>query len=100
MNVAQTIIDQIKAMDRMALMAWGARGFVGGKVDGDNDGVMFKVNGTKTKRGSKIMVVLNEGKDLYEVKLFHIYKMTVKYDATETDVYAEDLVEIIDSMVG
>lgn len=99
MEVAQIILQQIKALNYWALGSWGARDYVGGKIYDGNEGIKFKVNGTKTKRGSWIMITLN-GKDLYDIRLYRIYKMEVIWEKEENDVFCEDLVEIIDSMVG
>jgi hypothetical protein len=40
------------------------------------------------------------GRDLYEIQFFRFRKMEVKYDKIVEDVYAEDMVGIIDNFVG
>jgi hypothetical protein len=99
MEVANTILQQIKALDFWALGAWGAKDYIGGKVDGKHEGVKFRVNGSKTKRGSWLMITLNAW-DTYDIKVYRIVKADVKYDHEIEGIYAEDLVRIIDGIVG
>jgi hypothetical protein len=94
MNVAQTIMSQLKAIDPMALFAWGAKDFVN-----TGTGLQFKTTGMTPYKGY-VQITLDEGKDLYVIKFFKIRKLEVKVDKTVEDVYAEDMVAIIDSFVG
>ena len=94
MNIAQTIFAQIKAIDPNAIIAWGAR-----EVMNMGDGLKFKTSGLTRYKGY-VYVKYNSGKDLYEVQFFRLRKLEVKYDEIVTDVYAEDLVSIIDRVVG
>ncbi len=75
-------------------MACGAREVVGGE-----DGLHFRVG--STRKLQKIVIKLN-GHDLYDVALVEIKRPS--YDVvtlkSETDVYAEDLSEIVYSMVN
>ncbi len=100
MEIAKTILEQIKCTDRWALGAWGANNYVGGKVDGENEGVKFKVSSTKTKRGTWVMITLDEGADLYNIKMYRILKTDVKYDYELEGIYCDQLVEILDSVIG
>jgi hypothetical protein len=99
MEIGKTILKQIQSLDSWALLAWGSNSFVGGKVDGFNDGIKFKVKGSKVKRGTWLMITLNTC-DLYDIVAFRVLKGSVKYDAREEGVYAEDLVRNINSIVG
>ena len=65
-NVAQEILSQIKAIDRHALMAWGAKDFVAGTKD-----LTFVVRGTKAGPGSKIAITL-EPDDTYKIELWAV----------------------------
>ena len=47
-----------------------------------------------------VYVKYNSGKDLYEIQFFRFRKMEVKYDKVVEDVFAEDLVSVIDGFVG
>lgn len=98
MTVAQTVRDQIKATDPMALMAWGAKDLV------DNGkGLRFKTSGMTPWKGY-VNIILDEGKDLYEVHFLRVRKVkgipTVKTDKVVTEVYCDQLVAVIDSFVG
>lgn len=93
MNVAKTILSQIKTLDSMALWAWGAKDLVAME-----DGLMFKSSGMVKNKG-KVVVKLN-GKDLYDVTFGKIRKFEYKELARIEDVFVEDLVTTIDGMVG
>lgn len=93
MNVAKTILSQIKTLDSMALWAWGAKDLVAME-----DGLMFKSSGMVKNKG-KVVVKLN-GKDLYDVTFGKIRKFEYKELARIEDVFVEDLVATIDGMVG
>lgn len=100
MEVGQVIFEQIKAIDKMALWAWGSKDFYGGKLMGEQEGLKFKIsNCPKAKRGSWVMILLN-GSDLYDITVYRIYKGEYKVDNEANDIYAEDLVRVIDNMVG
>ena len=108
--VARTILDQIKAFDRWALGAWGARNFlsfsgtsacVPGHDIGGRGGVRFRVRGTKPgmARCAGIVIGLN-GSDLYDVAAIRWNGTEVKVLAGASDVYFDNLVETINSFVG
>lgn len=94
MNTAQIILSQIKTLDPRALWAWGAKDLIN-----MGDGLKFKTSGMTPYKGY-VYIKYNEGKDLYEVQFFRFRKMEVKYDKKVEDVYAEDLVNVIDDFVG
>ncbi len=94
MIVQETILSQIKSLDKWALGAWGAREF-----KGSNDTLFFRINGTKLKAGW-IEVVLNRGTDTYTVRGIYQYDMKIKVRKEFNDVYCENLVQVIDSIVG
>lgn len=99
-TVGMVILSQIKAMDRMALMAWGANTFVQGKIYNNQEGIKFKCSGAKAKRGSWAMITLDEGTDTYNVYTYRILKGEVKWDNKEEDVYVDSLVQVLDSFIG
>lgn len=94
MNVAQTILSQIKTLDPMALPAWGAKDLLN-----MGDGLKFKTSGMTPYKGY-VYIKYKPVPDLYEVQFFRFRKMEVKMDKTVEDVYAEDLVSVIDNFVG
>lgn len=94
MDTAQIILSQIKALDPMALFAWGAKNLVN-----KGDGLQFKTSGMTPYKG-QVYIKYNEGKDLYEIQFFRVIKSSVKMVKVVEDVYAEDLVGIIDRFVG
>jgi len=100
MVVAKTILSQIKAVDGWALASWGAREYVGGKVYNNQEGIKFKVNGTKTKRGSFAIITLDEGQDLYNIYTMRLYKGELKIDNTLEGVFVDQLVETLDNFIG
>jgi hypothetical protein len=93
MNIAQTILSQIKALDPMALFAWGAKDLINME-----NGLKFKTTGITPYKGY-VYIKLN-GKDLYDIQFFKVRNLEVKTDKVVEDVYAEDLVRVIDGVVG
>lgn len=94
MNTAQVILMQIKTIDPLALMAWGAKDLIN-----MGDGLKFKTTGMTPYKGY-VYVKYHEGKDLYEVRFFRVRKLEVKVDKIVEDVYADSLVSVIDNFVG
>ena len=93
-NVATIIRDQIRAMDRNALMAWGARDLVAMK-----DGLKFKTTGMVKWKGY-VYVQYDEGRDLYNIIFAKVRKMEWKVQHRVDGVFFDQLVEIIDTQVG
>jgi hypothetical protein len=94
MTIAQTILSQIKTIDPMATFAWGAKDLVN-----MGDGLKFKTSGMVKWKGY-VYIKYNAGTDLYDIEFFRIRNFEIKTDKGITDVYAEDLVNVIDSVVG
>jgi hypothetical protein len=94
MTIAQTILSQIKTIDPMATFAWGAKDLVN-----MGDGLKFKTTGMVKWKGY-VYIKYNQGTDLYDIEFFRIRNFEVKNDKQMRDVFAEDLVNIIDSVVG
>lgn len=101
---AQTILGQIKALDRHALMAWGAKDYMStttgfqfnGKFE-SGAGVMFTVRGSNFK--GKIAIVYNS-LDTYDIFAFVIRKLEVKVKDVRRNVMVEDLVTTLDDLIG
>ena len=94
MSVAQTIRQQITTIDRSAFMAWGVKGMIA-----NTNGLQFKSTGMTRWKGW-VDVKYNEGTDLYDIDFFRIRAGKLIMDRKATDVYAEDLVHVIDAQVG
>lgn len=94
MNTAQVILQQIKTLDPRALFAWGAKDLVN-----MGDGLKFKTSGMVRWKGY-VHVKYNQGTDLYDIDFFRIRGAEVITDETVTDIYAENLIEVIDRRVG
>ena len=94
MTIAQTILSQIKTIDPRATWAWGAKEFVN-----MGDGLKFKTSGMVKWKGY-VYIKYNEGTDLYDIEFFRIRNCEIKCDKGMTDVFAEDLVRVIDTVVG
>lgn len=93
-STAQIILSQIETIDPRATWAWGAKEFVN-----MGNGLKFKTTGMVKYKGY-VFIKYNEGTDLYDIEFFRIRNLEVKTDKQYTDVYAEDLVDVIDSVVG
>lgn len=108
MQIAKTILEQIKFSDRSALMAWGAKQYLalGEEKRGERmqlGGVQFSVNGLKFK--GKVLVRLMAN-DTYVVEIgtintnprskeFGVWK--VKAEVKE--VYCDTLMQTIDGLI-
>lgn len=92
--IAQTIRQQIMAIDPLALIAWGARDFVN-----TGDGFKFRTSGMVRWKGW-VYVRYNEGTDLYDIEFFRIRGVKMTVDKRVDGVYVEMLVNVINSQVG
>ena len=94
MTIAQTILSQIKTIDPMAMPAWGAKDLMD-----MGDGLKFKSTGMCRWKG-QVYVRYNRGADAYDIEFFRVRAGTVKVDKVVNDVYAPELVSVIDAQVG
>jgi hypothetical protein len=94
MSVAQTIRQQINAIDRMAFFAWGVKTMIA-----NTNGLQFKSTGMARWKGW-VDVKYNEGTDLYDIDFFRFRAGKLIMDRKVADIFAEDLVATIDSQVG
>lgn len=94
-QIAQTILSQIKYTDRCALMAWGAKDFVALSENKEfQGGVRFKVNGLTFK--GWVLIELRWMDD-YTVTFINKKAVVVK---EVKEVYCDMLVEVIDFVEG
>lgn len=91
--VAHTILEQIKALDNMALWAWGANQFVAME-----NGVQFKIRTPKYKRGVMVRITLN-WMDTYDIKVIRVTKGKEKVLETAEDIYCDMLVDVLDRLI-
>ena len=94
MTIAQTIMNQIKTLDKMAFFAWGSKDFVA-----MNDGLKFNTSGMVRWKGY-VYVKYDEGKDLYNVIFAKIIKHEWKVQKQVDGVFFDQLIEVIDGQVG
>lgn len=94
MNTAQIILGQIKQLDKMALFAWGAKDLVN-----MGNGLKFKSSGMVKWKGY-VYIKYDEGQDLYNIDFFKIRKVNIVYTKQLEGVFAEDMVRLIDEVVG
>lgn len=93
MSVGKTIFAQIKAIDPMALFAWGAKDMVA-----MNDGFKFKTSGMVKWKGY-VYIKYDHNNDLYDVIFAKIKKYEWVEEKTVCGVYCDQLVSVIDSKV-
>jgi hypothetical protein len=95
MEIARTILEQIKYGDKWALMAYGATNFIALQETKDfQGGVKFKVNGLKHK--GTVMVKL-KWIDTYTIIFENNNGVAVK---EVEDVYCDTLVDVLDYIEG
>ena len=96
-EIAKTIKHQILAQSPMALMSYAARDFVAlSETNKRHGGLQFKVSGYKHKGLVLINLALN---DTYTIEAVKIRKGSVTICNVLKDVYADQLIEVLDHMV-
>lgn len=93
LTVAKTMLEQIKMIDPRALMAWGAKEFVG-----SDNSLRFRSSGLVKNKG--IVTIRLNSMDLYDIEFGKIRNHEYKVVNRMEDIYAEDMVAVIDGMVG
>jgi hypothetical protein len=95
MQIAQTILNQIKCLDRYALMAWGAKSFCALSENKTRaGGLSFQVNGITHKGWVTIEL---DWLDTYNVIFTNKNRKVIK---TFDGIYCDQLVDIIDYIEG
>jgi len=92
--VTATIFNQIKLLDRAAMMAWGAKDLVA-----MSDELKFKTSGMVRWKGY-VYIKYDAAQDLYNVIFAKIRKMEWIVQKEVNGVFVEDLVNVIDAQVG
>ncbi len=97
MEIANTIKHQITAQSPMALLSYAAQKFVAlNETDKRHGGLQFKTSGYKHKGLVVINLMFN---DTYTIETVKIRKGEVKVCDSYNDVYADQLIEVLDHMV-
>ncbi|WP_158729054.1 MULTISPECIES: hypothetical protein [unclassified Flavobacterium] len=95
MEIAKTIIEQIKYADKWALMAYGSKNFLALPESKDfQGGLQFQVNGLKHKGTVRIQL---KWIDTYTILFISKKGDTIK---EVKDVYCDMLVDILDWIEG
>lgn len=95
MEIAKTIIEQIKYADNWALMAYGSKNFMALPESKDfQGGLQFQVNGFKHKGTVRIQL---KWIDTYTILFISKKGETIK---KVEDVYCDMLVDILDWIEG
>lgn len=104
LQIASTILQQIKAGDKWSLVSWGARNKYALSTEKTElgyqlGGVRFDIRTPKIKRGGKVFVRLMVD-DTYTVQAFRYFggKVT-QIGETRSNVYFDELVPVIDSLI-
>jgi len=92
-KVSDTILKQIKALDKWALMSWGAKNYVS-----SDKGIEFDVKGSKFR--GKVIIALDKGSDTYVIELGNVRNLKWKSKRTIKSIFAGDLVNILDQQIG
>jgi hypothetical protein len=96
-RVADIILGQIRATDRMALFAWGTSKYIAyPSTDTHNGALSFEARNNPNFREKVIVKVELAYNDTYTIRLFKYNKEII----TKSDVYCDQLVEVIDGILG
>jgi len=93
-QIAQTIVKQLKTADAWAMASWGANELIALE-----DGLQFKVKGSNIKSGGRVQIRLNAA-DTYDIRLIRVRGSSVKEVGSADGVYADQLVDILDGLIG
>lgn len=91
LETANIIRQQILAIDRWAMGAWGAKNLIAVE-----NGLSFKV---RTPAFSGYVKIVLAGDDTYTISRFKVRTGKLIANKSEEGVYAEDLVKFIDSLI-
>jgi hypothetical protein len=92
-QIAQTILAQINTLDARAMLAWGAKELVV-----TSEGLRFRIGGMAKFKGL-VHIKYNRGTDLYDVDFIKTRKDSLGVVKSKYDLFAEDLVEALDSVI-
>jgi hypothetical protein len=93
MEIAKTILHQIKIQDRWALSSWGATNSIN-----LGNGVQFDIRTPFYPKGVKIRIQLNN-MDTYDIEVIQVSGEKVSVLETKKDIYCDMLIGTIDSLI-
>jgi len=115
-EVAKTIQYQIKVLDKLALISWGAKDFLGfPETEKELGALQFSVRNVPAFKGIGYVKISLNGNDLYDIEVYKKRNITKKVKdkllngddvelkktiSSKNDVYVEDLVNTIDNLLG
>ncbi len=91
-RVSKIILNQINAIDRWALASWGSKNYVSSP-----NSLTFDVRGSKFR--GRVIIKLNK-RDTYDIEFGTIRKMEYTIKQKTKGVFADQLVNAIDNVVG
>ena len=91
--------DVIRQIGQRTFRYVGAKNFVKGRQKGMKF-IQFDVKGRKMKRGGRIIVYYNRGKDLYNVEGWVIRNLKAKKVVTKKDIDMSNLGDTIERITG
>ncbi|MGF9891301.1 hypothetical protein ABEX78_21815 [Priestia megaterium] len=97
LEIANEIRNQIRQIDIWALAAWGATD-ISKHYRAVENGLAFKISTPRYQRGAWVKVVLN-AMDTYNIEVVRTIGAERKVLSNIDDIYAEQLVEAIDSLI-
>jgi hypothetical protein len=107
-QIAETILEQIKATDRAALMAWGAKNLCALETKQIADqvqlgGLRMSVNGLKFK-GTVIVRLMASDTYTIEIGKVNMSKKSINFGewickGKMEEIYCEELMNAIDAMI-
>ena len=95
-QIAETIMQQIRATDKWAMGAWGARErVILNQTSERRGGLMFRVSGSKLR--GKVTIELTY-LDTYNVTSYRFRNHQAHVVSAATDIYCDRLMDTVNSM--
>jgi hypothetical protein len=92
-KVSDTILKQIKSIDKWALDSYGAKNFVS-----SDKSIQFDVKGSKFR--GRVIITYDRGSDSYIIELGKLSGVNWKQKYMMKNVFAKDLVNVLDQQIG
>ena len=80
-------------MDKWALQSWGAKNYVS-----SDKSIQFDVRGSKFR--GRVIITYDRGPDTYVVELGKVVKLDWKQKYMMKNIFAQDLVNVLDQQIG
>lgn len=92
-KISQTILNQIKSLNKWALDSWGAKNYIA-----TDNGIQFDVRGSKFR--GRIVIELDKSSDTYTIEFGNVRKLEWVVKKKLENIFAEDLVNVLDQHIG